>query len=112
MAKKVGDLHKKIGKKPVEEVKTRSSKAGRGQVRIGRSVKASAARTDLTLLGGRGYPDFAGQEWGSKRYPQFRPHNPDGYVIGAMMSDRVFMGELLEEYSDGLAELMQEVFNE
>jgi hypothetical protein len=112
MAKKVGDLHKKLGDIPIKEIERRATRAGSGRRRIGRAVKPSATRSELVITGGRGFPDFAGQEWGSKRWPQFLPYNPDGHVIGAMMSDAGFMQDMLEKYADGLGELIEEVFNE
>lgn len=116
MKKELGRLHKKLGKTPVDEVKKRAQAEGSGRVRIGRKVRASAAMSDLTILaGGAGYPDFAGQERGSKQYGQFLPWTGggnDGYVIGAMMNDDGFMEKFGQEYVEGLSDLLKLVWNE
>ena len=114
-AKTVGQLHKKLGDTPVNEGKRRSDAAPRGGVRIGRSLRASATVKALTVAAGGGaYPDWAGQEWGSKRYARFQPFiggGDDGYVMGRMMKDDAFMTRFMDEYVDGLSELLETVFD-
>ena len=109
--KKMGQLHKKLAETPIEEIQRRASSAPRGQVRIGRFVKASAAAKDVTVLGGRGAADFAGQVWGSTRFKRFAPYTggpyENTYVIGAMLSDTVWMESFAEKYADGLQDLVE-----
>ena len=110
LKREMGQLHKKLADVPVKEIQARSSAAPRGQVRIGRFLKASASAKDVTVLGGRGAPDFAGQLWGSKRFKRFSPYTggpyEDTYVVGPVLRDIRFMESFAEMYADGLQELV------
>jgi len=115
MKRTVGQLHKKYADLPIKEIQKRSARAPRGQVRIGRFVKASAAVSAITVLGGRGAADFAGQVWGSKRYRRFAPYTggpyENTYVIGPVLRDEAFMQDFGEKFADGLSELIEKVWN-
>lgn len=116
MSKQVGKLHKRLADDPAQEIKKRADSMGSGRVRIGRAVRGSAAASALTVIGGKAsIPDFAGQEWGSKQYRRFLPWkgsgDESGYVIGPMMRDDTYMTSLMEKYADGMAELIEPIFN-
>ena len=115
MKRVVGQLHREYADIPVQEIKKRSARAPRGQVRIGRFVKASAATSAITVLGGRGSADWAGQVWGSKTYRRFSPYTggpyEDTYVIGPILRDEAFMEDFGEKFADGLSELLEKVWN-
>lgn len=113
--KKMGQLHKQLADVPIKEIQRRAASAPRGQVRIGRFVKASAAAKDVTVLGGRGAADFAGQLWGSKRYARFSAYTggpyEQTYVIGPMLTDTQWMESFAEQYADGLQDLVDHELN-
>ncbi len=115
MRRVVGQLHKDLAQLPIKEIQARSNRAPRGQVRIGRYVKASAAVSAITVNGGAGAADFAGQVWGSKRYKRFAPYTGGSYestyVIGPVLKDEVFMTGFGEKFADGLEELLVKVWN-
>ena len=116
MAREVGRLNKRHAEVPADEIRRRSAAAPRGQVRIGRAVKASGSVAAITVLGGKGYPDFAGQIFGSKQYTRFAPwvgtsSYEDTYVIGPILRDERFMEEFGQKYVEGLSDLLETVWS-
>jgi hypothetical protein len=116
MAREVGRLHKKYADIPVQETKRQATRAPRGQVRIGRAVKASASTSAITMLGGRGYPDFAGQVFGSKQYSRFAPwvgssSYEDMYVIGRLYRDEAWQQDFMMKFVEGLSDLLETVWS-
>lgn len=110
LKKEVGKTHKKLGDKPVNEIKKRANALGSGRVRIGRAAKSSATAAALTVrAGGGAYPDFAGQEYGSLRFKRFLPWKGNGdeagYVIGDILRDDRWMTDFGEEYVDAIVDL-------
>ena len=114
LKKEIGKSHKRLSDKPIKEIKSRANAMGSGRVRIGRAVKSSASSTALTVRGGKGYPDFAGQEYGSLQYRRFLPWKGNGdsagYVIGELLRDDAWMTQFGEEYVDEIDKLYQRVF--
>lgn len=115
MKRVVGQMHKEFAQIPIKEIQSRSARAPRGQVRIGRYVKASASTAAITVLGGKGAADFAGQLWGSKRYRRFSPYTggpyEQTYVIGPILRDEAFMEDFGEKFAEGLDDLLKKVWN-
>jgi hypothetical protein len=115
MGRTVGRLHRELSGVPVQEIRKRARSAPRGQVRIGRAVKPSATAKEVVVLGGRGYPDFGGQVWGSKQYKRFAPYTggpyEDTYVIGPILRDEAFMEEFGGKYVEGFTELLETVWS-
>lgn len=117
LKKDIGRTHKRLGDKPVDEIKKRADALGSGRVRIGRASKSSATARALTVrAGGAAYPDFAGQEYGSLQYRRFLPWSGNGddagYVIGDILRDDRWMTDFGEEYVDAITDLFNRVMDE
>jgi len=108
MKRELGKLHRRLGEKPAEETRKKARALGSGRIHIARTVKPSATQNAVQLRATG--PDIKGQEYGSKRYGQFLPFEPGGYVLGAVQRDREFMERFAGDYLEGIEDLLKKVW--
>ena len=102
--------NKRVSEMLLPKVRSRYAaryRAGRTQQR---GIRAFGTQRAAGLrIGGARYPYLPGQEWGSKRYPQFPPPTDRGYFLWHTVEEQ--REEILEQYADVLHDELGSIYD-
>ena len=96
----------------IKSAQVLSARTGRQQMRAAKYIKAyrSARAGGVNLRQTKAVPFAMGAEFGAKR-PQFKPWRGNGQNAGYFLWPAIRAANVMQAYSDGLADLVEKLAN-